>query len=137
MKAVFTAVLLVALTTAVPALLLAKGPTVKITIQDPELAAPIEITDPNVRQFFVWSGPGTFINEVEGREGFIIDWTKAIAEAPQNLPHYEVSFYTGCESGDSNACRMAEPSLTYVVSYAYDSSTEQGFVYLPGGRDKF
>ena len=40
----------------------------------PALAAPIEITDPAVRQFNIWSG-------------FIIDSASRIDEAPVGLPH--------------------------------------------------
>lgn len=33
-------------------------------------------------------------------------------------------------------CRTSEPSLVYVVSYDYDPSRPQGFVYLPGRDDE-
>jgi len=56
----------------VPTLLLAKGETVRITIQGPGLVAPIEITDPStVKNFRVWTGPGTSSNE---SQGLIIGW---------------------------------------------------------------
>ncbi|MDQ6664666.1 MAG: hypothetical protein M3Z23_09765, partial [Acidobacteriota bacterium] len=42
-----------------------------------------------------------------------------------------VSFYAGCSTGDFD-CRNSEPSLVYVVSYDYDPSMQQGFIYLPG-----
>ncbi len=47
----FAAVLSVVLTISVPTLVLAKGDTVKITIERPALQAAIEISDPAVRQF--------------------------------------------------------------------------------------
>jgi hypothetical protein len=76
------------------------------------------------------------VNGVEQTEGFIIDWPRGIvAQAPAGLQHYEVSFYTGCETSESG-CRTSEPSLTYVVSYDYDPSAQHGFVYLPGSNDE-
>ena len=132
---VFAAVLTIALLPSVP-MPLAKGDTVKITIEM-TLQEPIEITDSAVRQFNIWSGPGTFLNGVEGRQGFIIDWASRIDEAPVGLHHYKVSFYEGCESNEPSACRTTEPSLAYVVSYDYNPSTGEGFVYLPGRGDEF
>src|SRR5688572_12362004 len=47
-------------------LVLAKGTTTKITITSAELQSPIEISDPEVlKNFNVWSGPGTFVTGVE------------------------------------------------------------------------
>jgi Gram-negative bacterial TonB protein C-terminal len=133
----FAAALAVVLTTAVPTLLLAKGDTVKITIERAGLSGPIETTDPNVRLFNVWSDPGTLVNGVPGRQGFIIDWSKGIVGAPAGLHPYKVSFYKGCEPKESSACHGVEPSLAYVVLYEYNPATEEGFVYLPGGHDEF
>src|SRR5580700_9018645 len=84
----------------VPAPMFAKGETVKITITGTGLAAPIEITDPKIRDFSVWSGAGTSVsygnaaNSHEATEGFIIDWSQGVvAERPIKLQHYEVAFY--------------------------------------------
>ena len=114
----FAAVLSVVLTISVPTLVLAKGDTVKITIESTDLPAPIQITDPAVRQFNIWSD-------------FIIDSPPSAnrVDAPVGLQHYKVSFYEGTS---------AEPSLAYVVTYVYDSSIQGGgSVYLPGGHDEF
>ena len=133
----FAAVLSLVLVTTKPTLLLAKGDTVKITIESAELPSRIEITDRKVRQFNIWSGPGTYVNGVEGRQGFIVDWTNDLDAAPAGLHHYKVSFYEGCELRQSTPCRTSEPSLAYVVYYAYDPSTGDGFVYLPGRGGEF
>ena len=132
----FAAVLSVVFVTT-PTLLLAKGDTVKITIESRDLPFPIQITDPEVRQFNIWSGPGTYLNGVEGKQGFIVDWANRLDEAPVGLHHYKVSFYEGCESHQSLACPTSEPSLVYVVYYAYNPSTGDGFVYLPGRGGEF
>jgi hypothetical protein len=119
-----------------PALLPAKGITVKITIKGAGLTTALDITDPKVGEFTVWDGPGTFRNHVEAIDGFIIDWSKGIvARRPAGLQHYEVSFYSGCEAGEWG-CRTSEPSLCYVVFYDYDPSKDQGYIYLPGGADE-
>lgn len=118
--------------------LYAKGFTVKITIQGPGFLKPLEITSPDVAQFAIWAGPGVFGNGVEETEGFITDWKAGVVERlPDGLQRYEVAFYTGCDRNDY-ACRTREPQLTYVVSYAYDPASPQGYVYLPGrGDDAF
>jgi hypothetical protein len=113
------------LAVAVPALLLAKGPTVKITIGGEGLQPPISITDPKVGEFPVWSGPGVFVNGVEQTEGFIIEWSKGvIPQPPTRLQRYRVSFYTGCKDSEIG-CRSTEPRVVYVVSYVYDQVAEQ------------
>jgi hypothetical protein len=85
--------LLVLISTTV--VLVAKGPTAKITITGASLQSPVEISDPDVlKDFNVWSGPGTFANDVEGTDGFIVDWASgAVPDPPNGLPTFEVSFY--------------------------------------------
>ena len=131
----FASVLFVVVITTKPTLLVAKGDTVKITIESAGLPSPIEITDSKVRQFNIWSGPGTYLDGVEARQGFIIDWAKPLDASPAGLHHYKVSFYEGCEQ--SISCRTSEPSLAYVVYYAHNPSTGDGFVYLPGRGSEF
>lgn len=105
-----------------PLQLSAKGDTVRITITGGDLAAPIEITDPAVAaRFHVWSGPGTSSNEAQGLN---VDWSRGVVEPPKGLQIYEVSFVT----------TRRDPG-TYVVRYAIDPSTNQGYVYLPGKTD--
>jgi len=101
--------------------LFAKGTTVRITITGGDLAAPIEITDPLVAGFHVWSGAGTSSNE---SQGFIVDWSRGITQPPNIRQVYDVSFFT----------TRRDPG-TYVVRYGIDPSTNQGYVYLPGKND--
>lgn len=54
----------------------------------------------------------------------IVDWSRGVVDAPKGLPIYEVSFVT----------TRRNPG-TYVVRYAMDPSTNQGYVYLPGKSD--
>jgi hypothetical protein len=100
----------------------AKGETVKIVIQGADLTTPIQITDPkDLADIQVWSGKGTYSNEPRLEEpSFIIDWSQGpTTEPPKALPRYEVSFY---------ADRPKE-RLVYVVLYAFDAVTGQGYVY--------
>jgi len=115
-----------------PASLWAKGATVKVTIRGASLAAPIEITDRSIlADFNVWDGPGTYINNAEQTKGFIVDWSQGIvANPPEGLPVYDVSFYTRYSDSPPDE----RPVLVYVVSYAYDASTRQGYVYLPSSQ---
>jgi hypothetical protein len=117
---------------ALPIALSAKGNTVKIVIKGADLSAALEITDPKVADFNVWSGPGCAYTihgvMTEETEGFIIDWPKGIvANKPAALQHYEVAFYTFLKG---------QPPA-YVVLYDYDPTKEQGLVYLPGPGDRW
>jgi hypothetical protein len=115
-----------------PSLLGAKGRTTKILIEGANLSIPIEITDPQVlSNFNVWTGPGTSLNESAGQttypEGFIIRWPQGLtAEPSEELPQYQVSFYTTDREGPS-----------YVVYYRYEPLTKSGYVYLPGPAEKW
>ena len=80
-------VLSVVFVTTAPTLLFAKGDTIKITIESAALAAPIAITDPAVRQFNIWSGPGT--SAFDWSQGFIIDWPNR-ADAVGREPHSDI-----------------------------------------------
>jgi hypothetical protein len=122
------------LTIAAGAVALAKGETTKVTIAGRDLRATVTITDPDVlKPFNVWSGPGTggTVNGVawKSNDGFIVDWPAGdAAQRPDNLPRYEVSFYT-------NLPNRFDAGPTYIVFYEYDRATGQGYVYLPGRND--
>jgi len=82
MKRIISAAFCLLVVFSVTAVVFAKGTTTKITITGGGLQSPVEIKDPQVLEDFnVWSGPGTFANDVEGTEGFIIDWASgAVSE---------------------------------------------------------
>jgi hypothetical protein len=106
--------------------------TVKIIIAGGDLSARIEITDPAVlAECKVGAGPGHTLwwNSREGvpiivDHGFIVDWKRGEVAPPQGLKTYKISFVT----------TRHDPG-TYVVRYAIDPSTNQGYVYLPGKGD--
>jgi hypothetical protein len=117
---------------ALPASLVAKGPTTKITLVNYSvLSAPVDITDDAVlRKFQVWAGPGVTTGRggttTEETDGFIVDWAAGIvAEHPRELPHFEVLFYA--DSSDTPV---------YSVSYEPDFSKGQGYIYVPGPGDR-
>jgi hypothetical protein len=107
-------------------LLFAKGKTVRITIEGAGLEKAVEITDAKLlANFNVWAGPATSSNEAKS---LIVDWAHgAITPPPASLPRYRVSFYTS----------LPNERVVYVVFYAYDPATKQGWVYLPGKADEF
>lgn len=100
-----------------PAMLIAVGDTVGITISSPELLAPIEIRE-GAGTFQVWAGPATSSNQAQS---LIVNWADGAIEPPRNEPVYRVSFET----------TRRNPS-TYVVFYTIDPSTGKGYVYIPG-----
>jgi len=117
------------------ALVSTKGATTRIRIAGGGLGSPVEISDPVVlANFNVWSGPGTFANDVEGTEGFIIDWVSgAVSARPNGLPIFELSFYVRHANRPLNE---QTEQLAYIVSYSVDPETGQGYVYLPGQSDE-
>jgi hypothetical protein len=115
--------------TAITALLIlsvqlsAKGKTVRVTISGGDLSAPIAISNPEaVARFQVWAGPGTSTNEAQSLN---VDWSRGTVDRPEGLQIYEISFVT-----------TREDHGMYMVRYAMDPSTNQGYVYLPGKTDK-
>ena len=126
MKGIFTATFVLVAMSVVPARLAAKEKTTKITVTGGNLATAIEITDSRILDSFnLWTGPGTSSNEADG---FIVQWSRgAIAEPPNRLPRYQISFYTE---------RSAERPF-YVVSYCYDPAVRRGYVRFPGFLDKW
>jgi hypothetical protein len=100
---------------------LAKSPTTKITIKGNSLTTSIEIVDPAIlKDFEVWSGLGTGANGVDATEGFIIDSSAGrLKEPPVGGERYDVSFFS------------EHATLIYEVSYVFNSTTREGFVYLP------
>jgi hypothetical protein len=112
-----------------------KGVTTAIRITGAELQGPLEIRDPGVLEHFnVWSGPGTFLNDVEGTEGFIIDWASGVVtDRPNLLRNFELAFYV--KYANRPAAEHTD-QLAYIVSYAIDPATGQGYVYLPGKMDE-
>jgi hypothetical protein len=110
----------------------AKGRTIRITITGADLAAPIEITAPElVRQFGVWEGPGVRVNGAEQKDGFVIDWRAGVVQPPDGLDRYEVSFYV--ESRNTAAREL----LVYVVAFAFDPASGHGYIYLPGRGEQW
>jgi hypothetical protein len=100
----------------------AKGDTVRIVVRGAALSAPIEITDTAVARLFnIWEGPGTSSN---AQQGFIVDWSREIPGPPNNALIFDVSFVTTRQNPG-----------TYVVRYAIDTSTKEGYVYIPGKGD--
>jgi hypothetical protein len=112
----------------IPARVFAKGDISKITIQGPDLNTPIAITDPKtLPHFTVWNGPGISGPGLNKAHRFIIDWAQPIAERPQELERYQVSFYA----------EWPTERLIYVVFYEYNPATERGYIYLPGRTDEW
>jgi hypothetical protein len=116
----------------------AKGKTVRIEITGASLATPLQITDPDiVGSFSIWNGPGVTVNgqqvhlDPRYQDGTFIDWPKGqLARAPTGLQRYEVSFYCAFEHPTE------EVKFCYGVTYAYDASSDHGYMYLPGPADK-
>jgi hypothetical protein len=143
MKATFQGLIGIAFALGISTVVSAKGETTRITISGSNLANPIEITDAGVvRQFQVWSGPGTSVctgnhgDCVNGTEGFIADWLSgAAADRPSGLQRYEVSFYVN--DARATGSQPGPERLAYVVSYEYDARTSRGYVYLPGKDDRW
>ncbi len=134
MKRVIAAAFSLLIVFSATILVFAKGTTTKIMITGAEVQRPIEISDSEIlKNFNVWSGPGTFANGVEGTEGFIVDWASGVVtERPSGLRTFELSFYVRYANRPFDE---QTDQLAYIVSYALDTATGQGYVYLPGKAD--
>jgi hypothetical protein len=76
-----------------------------------------------LKKFRVWTGPGTSSNQ---SQGLIVDWSRGFVKRPSaKFCVYTVSFYV-------NGRRER---LAYVVLYACEPSTNDGFVHVPGQGD--
>ena len=128
-RSVATFGLLASFTMCAP--LWAKGDMVLVEIKGADLKAPLKITDPKIQEFNIWAGPDA--SNTEESEGFIINWRAGVVQQlPAGLQHYHVSFYAGCNTRPNDPeCLAEKPRLVYEVSYDYDISSQQGFVYLP------
>ncbi|HUS08503.1 MAG TPA: hypothetical protein VMZ52_19515 [Bryobacteraceae bacterium] len=111
-----------------PLLVIAKGPTLKITIKGADLPSPAETTANEILENFkVWTGAGVEVNGIPQDKGFVADWVKGpVAEPPASLRRYQVSFDV-----------MHQGPSSYVIFYAYDSATGKGYIYLPGKGEEF
>jgi len=69
------------------------------------------------------------MNGIEGTQGFIVDWSAGTVKRPKDARRFEIAFYV-----DGWGSAKAD-QLVYVVSYAVDALTAQGYVYLPGRGD--
>ena len=111
-----------------------KSQTIKLEIVGPGLVSPIEITDRAIIDLFsIWSGPGSTPSgsapiDLEQNRAFI-DWSRGIVQQPVNPTLYTVTFHQGGRE------QMHEYHKRYVVTYAYDPASAQGYIYLPGPKD--
>jgi hypothetical protein len=113
--------------------------TVKLEIVGPGLAEVLEITDRAVLdRFSIWNGPGVHVNDQpvhlesanQERIGAFIDWPRGMpAREPTGMKLYTVTFHQGGRE------RMHDWHRRYVVTYAYDPASKQGYIYLPGPKD--
>ena len=132
MKRLFS-VLVILLLPTIPSVLFAKAETSKIIIKGADLSVPIEITDTKtLANFHVWTGAGTSCTPIPAcstasTQSFIVDWSHPVADHPNGLHRYEVSFYA----------KMPDERLIYVVFYEYDSATGHGYVYFPGRTEEW
>ena len=135
MKRVIAAAFSLLIVFSATILVSAKGTTTKVLITGAGLQSPMEISDPELLENFnVWSGPGTFSNDVEGKEGFIIDWASGVVnDRPDGLRTFELSFYVRYAN---RAVGEQPDQLAYVVAYAVDPASGQDYVYLPGKADE-
>jgi hypothetical protein len=95
----------------------AKAPTYKLVVEGGGLNQPLEITDQRLLDLSnVWTGI------------FVDSSRDPVPEAPRGVGPYEISFYVKF----GNDIRKK-----YVVYYHPRSSSQSGYIYLPGSGDTF
>jgi hypothetical protein len=132
MKRIFAVMALLA-TFAISIPGFAKGELVRIEVVGAHFAAPLVVSDPAaLKQFFIWSGPGAGqpMGSPQSADAHsFIDWHKGIADdVPDGMDAYDVSFFCVFH-------RQTTGRLAYSVKYAFDPSTNRGYIYLPGPRE--
>jgi hypothetical protein len=94
----------------------AKGPVVKLVVSGPDLAQPVEVTDPEAIDVIVYGA--TFIDRDRGPQN---------RSSSSPVDPYQVQFYVDLpEQG---------VKMMYVVYFVWDSSARRGLVYFPGPSD--
>jgi hypothetical protein len=102
---------------ALPPLAQAKAPTYKLVIEGGGLTQPLEITDAKLLDLSnVWTGI------------FVDSSRDPVPEAPCGMGPYEISFYVKFGK---------DIRKKYVVYYHPRSSSQSGYIYLPGSGDTF
>jgi len=111
-KTLFLTFLLILTSLILVPFAVAKGSPDKITIWGPSLGEPIQITNPEtLKAFDPWNGQ--FLDQSPG----------TIAEEPRTQDIYTVVFDLGTNTREAH--------VFYVFQYAPNSSSGQGFIYLP------
>jgi hypothetical protein len=108
-----------------------RGDTIRITIERVGMeAAPIVLTDLAItNRFRVGDGPGFFRLLPDGTRltntspSLIVEWERRVSAPSSAFPVYKVSFVTEGHPG------------TYMLLYALNPATKEGYVYLPGKGD--
>jgi hypothetical protein len=120
---------------AIPDALFAKDTTSEITISGSDLKVPIEITDPVIKNFRIWSGPNPAMPASSSEpQSLIMNWSRGAVSEPQNrIPRYKVCFYVR-ERAENE--KKDHEQLVQVLFYALDPSSGQGYVYLPAATDQ-
>ena len=125
---------------AMPAIGWAKGETTKIEINGVDLAAPIEIIDPNVAtRISIWNGPMVSSCDSRGnctahtdpeKTHAFVDWPKGMIDEPSSgLDRFVVALHI--------AGREARPRRSQrEYRFIYVMGPDSGYVFLPLPSDK-
>ena len=100
--------------------LLAKLPTVKVTVNGPGLTGDMELSDPKLL-VSVWTGMPQKVEWPDYPQPFI---GETVVAPPATFPRYSVSFF----AGDAT---MPQPRVVYRVQYVPDFANLAGYIYLP------
>ena len=120
-RAVIVATLVVGLASP----LIAKGPTVRLTIAGGGLTQPLNVTSP-IALVNVWNG----VRKAQSWWDFPKPFLAGAATEPDAvLPRYTISFYVKAFAEEPQV------RVLYVVRYVPDPQTGGGYVYLPRSGD--
>lgn len=107
---------------ALPLLAFGKGETTLITLNGSGMN--LEIRDPeSLGKFAFGPGPGN-IPTWQPRSWIVEDWKHPVTEPAASMPRLKVIFRIGSPG--------SAEGREYVVHYAFDFASRQGYVYLPG-----
>ena len=122
---------------AVPVVAGAKGATARIEV-DRGKTALLTIDGQAAAAFTIWSGPGTFVNDVSAatvtQPGDFADWASGAVTPPKKLRIYRVRFY--CSAEGASVSESLPSHQCYGVRYGIDEATGRGYVQIPPANDK-
>lgn len=116
---------------ALPVLAFAKGETTSITLSESGKTV-ATLNAAAIKEFSFGPGPGNFVGAGapgwQPKSWIVENWESPVAEPAAQLTRLQATFQLTMRD---------ESTRNYVVFFAFDPATKQGYVYLPGKGESY